>query len=203
MTKPLVLLLPSVALGLMAGPARGQAPTPLHAFLQQHFDSTVVFQSRSGSTHAPDYLILAKYQGRLEFFTYRSPYRQVLGHYFPGRLQHKFAQEERRFRAAPPDTNRYLLPQLVGSATLGGSWHRLNPPGLWELQGDQPLPKAAPKCVIEDGEENTFYLITRKSIRVARFYAPDFYEQCAGADPDRQRAIRARDTLRALVREAR
>lgn len=202
MTKPFVLLL-GVALGLLSGSARGQAPTPLHAFLQQNFDSTVVFQSCSGSINSPDYLILAKYQGRPEFFTYRSPYRQALGHYFPGRLQQKFAEEERRFRAAPPDTNRYLLPQLVGSATLGGSWRLLNPSGLWELRGDQQLPKAASRCVIEDGEENTFYLITRKSIRVARFYAPDFYEQCAGADPDRQRAIRARDALLALLQETR
>ncbi|RZK25630.1 MAG: hypothetical protein EOO63_15760, partial [Hymenobacter sp.] len=125
-----------------AFPSQGQATIPLHAFFQQNFDSTIVYQSSSTWNRSPNYLILAKHQNQLDFFTYRSPYRDVLGRYFPGKLVQKISQEELRFRAATPDTNRYLLPQRVASEVLRRSWQRLNPPSLWAIQGDSaPTPK--------------------------------------------------------------
>ncbi len=51
-------------------PGWAQAPTPLHAFLQQHYDSTVVYHSGSSWYNAPNYIILAKDQDRVDAFTY-------------------------------------------------------------------------------------------------------------------------------------
>ncbi|RZK28814.1 MAG: hypothetical protein EOO61_21535 [Hymenobacter sp.] len=180
-------------------PSQAQMPTPLHTFFQQHFDSTFIYQSSSTWNRSPNYLILAKDQNRLTFFTYSSPYRAILGHYFPGKLVQKFSQEEARFRATIPDTNRYLLPKLIAEETLRHSWHLLNPPQLWAIQGDEQARRVTKDCVLEDGEENIFYLIDKKAIRSAHFYAPAFFEECAGKDIGRQQAIRAVNTLQQLI----
>jgi hypothetical protein len=62
-------------LGLLSAllPSHAQATTPLFTFFQQHFDSTIVCQSASIWNTSPNYLILAKHQNQLAFFTYCSP----------------------------------------------------------------------------------------------------------------------------------
>lgn len=184
-------------------PSQAQMTTPLHTFFQQHFDSTFIYQSSSNWNRSPNYLILAKDQNRLTFFTYSSPYRTILGHYFPGKLVQKFSQEEARFRATTPDTNRYLLPKPIAEETLRYSWHLLNPPQLWSIQGDEQARRVTNSCVLDDGEENIFYLIDKKVIRSARFYAPSFFEECAGKDLGRQQAIQTSNTLQQLIQRIR
>lgn len=183
-------------------PGQAQAMTPLHAFFQQHFDSTIVYQIGSNWNNSPNYLILAKHQSQLDFFTYRSPYRDALGHYFPGKLVQKFSWEETRFRTTTPDTNRYLLPQRVTVENLRRGWQTLNARQLWMIQGDEQARRITGNCVVEDEEEITLYLIDKKASRSARFYAPAFFEACAGKDVGRQQIIRASSTLQALLQSA-
>lgn len=194
---PLVGLLSASSL------SQAQATTPLYRFFQQHFDSTVVYQSGSNWNTSPNYLILAKHQHQVAFFTYRSPYRNVLGQYLPGQLVQKFSQEEVRFRATTPDTNRYLLPQRVAADSLRHGWQLLQPRHFWAIQGDAQAHRFTGNCVVEDGEEMTFYLIDKKAMRSARFYAPTFLEACAGKDVGRQQAIRVSSTLQILLQRVR
>jgi hypothetical protein len=192
-------------LGLLraSSPSHAQATAPLYTFFQQHFDSTVVYQSGSNGNTSPNYLILAKHQQQVAFFTYRSPYRNVLGQYLPGQLVQKFSQEEARFRATTPDTNRYLLPQRVAADSLRHGWQRLQPRHFWAMQGDAQAHRFMGNCVVEDGEEMTFYLIDKKAIRSARFYAPAFLEACAGKDVGRQQAIQVSSLLQVLLQRVR
>jgi hypothetical protein len=198
-----LLFVPLLGLLRASPPSRAPATTPLFTFFQQHFDSTVVYQSGSNWNTSPNYLILAKQQNQLAFFTYRSPYRNGLGQYFPGQLIQKFSQEEARFRATMPDTNRYLLPQGVVADSLRHGWQRLQPRHLWAMQGDAQARSVTGSCVVEDGEEMTFYLIDKKAMRSARFYAPAFLEACAGKDVSRQQAIRVSSTLQILLQQVR
>ncbi|MCB2409146.1 hypothetical protein [Hymenobacter lucidus] len=174
--------------------------TPLHTFFQQNYDSTIIYHSGSNWNNSPNYLILAKHQGQLYFFTYTSPYRDATGKYYPGRLTGKFAAQDQVFRATVPDTNRYLLPQPLRPVTLQRAWQQLRPGQLWRVQDDQQTPANTATCVVEDADDNIFYLIDRQTIRAASFYAPDFYEQCLGKNPGRQQAIKARTILQALTR---
>ncbi|MGI4832393.1 MAG: hypothetical protein ACRYFK_02930 [Janthinobacterium lividum] len=162
-----------------------------------------MYQSGSNGNTSPNYLILAKHQKQLAFFTYRSPYRNVLGQYFPGQLVQKFSQEDARFRATTPDTNRYLLPQRVAADSLRHGCQMLQPLHLWTIQGDAQAQRVTGDCVVEDGEEMTFYLIDRKAIRSARFHAPAFLEACAGKDVGRQQAIQVSSTLQVLLQRVR
>jgi hypothetical protein len=193
---PLLVLLSA------APPSQAQAMTPLHAFFQQHFDSTIVYQSGSNWNNSPNYLILAKHHNRLDFFTYRSPYRDGLGHYFPGKLVQRFSREETHFRTIIPDTNRYLLPQRVTAERLLRGWQTLNEHQLWMIQGDEQARRTTGNCVVEDAEEITLYLLDKRASRSARFYAPAFFEACAGKGGGRQQVIRASSTLQALLQNA-
>jgi hypothetical protein len=193
---------PLLALLSAAPPSQAQAMTPLHAFFQQHFDSTIVYQSGSNGNNSPNYLILAKHQNQLDFFTYRSPYRDALGHYFPGKLVQKFSREESIFHTTTPDTNRYLLPQRIPAASLRRSWQTLHARQLWTIQGDEQARRTTGNCVVEDAEEITLYLIDKGASRSARFYAPAFFEACAGKDGGRQQVIQACSTLQALLQSA-
>jgi hypothetical protein len=174
--------------------------TPLHRFFQQHYDSTIIWQSGSAWNNAPHYLILAKYKDQVYFFTYMSPYHERLGKYYPGGLAKKMALEDLRFRTTIPDTNRYLLPQNMLPRTLSQCWRQLNPSQLWTaLQDDLQAGSAAGKCGIDDGDDNVFYLLDRRTSKTAAFYAPAYWEECLGKDPNRQQAIRVRAALQALL----
>jgi hypothetical protein len=189
----------SLSFGSAALVCRGQAITPLHTFFQQNYDSTIVYQSGSNWNDSPHYLILAKHQQQLDFFTYTSPYRDVLGHYYPGQLVRQITREEVRFRATTPDTNRYLLPKRIQPTTLAHGWRQLQAHQFWLVQDDQQVPQTTASCVVEDADENTFYFLDKKAIRVARFYAPATKEECAGKDRNRQQALKAISTLRMLL----
>ncbi|MBW3130435.1 hypothetical protein [Hymenobacter profundi] len=171
--------------------------------MQQNFDSTIICQRSSSRNNSPNYLILAAYQNQLTFFTYRSPYRDILGRYFPGQLVQKFSQEESRFRATTPDTNRYLLPQPIASEVLRRSWESLQPPHLWAIQGDEQARRTSGNCAVDDGEDITLYLIDKKMIRSAHFYAPASLEACAGKDVGRQQVIQVSNTLQRLLQRVR
>jgi len=122
--------------------------------------------------------------------------------YYPGRLTAKFSQEEQRFHRILPDTNRYFLPKPILASTLSRSWQLLRPHHFWTVKDDRSTRKETNNCIIDDGDEHTFYLIDKKAIRVASFYAPDFFEECLGKDLGRQQAIAARNILWALQRNA-
>lgn len=194
--------------GLVGLPGLGlQSPVqqlpPLHRFFQRNYDSTVVYQSGLRERDGPAYLILAKHKSQVYFFTYQSPYRGAQGRYFPGKLVHHFARQEAAFRATVPDTNRFLLPgRGAPPDTLRRYWRRLNPPRFWQVQGDsQASPAtAAHPCGIDDGDYNTFYLVDPRLIRAAAFYAPAYWEECLGRNPNRQQAINARRVFQMLLR---
>jgi hypothetical protein len=185
-----------------ASVSQAQDSTPLHTFFQRNYDSTIIYQSGLRQKDGPNYLILAKQANQVYFFSYSSPYREAAGRYFPGRLISFFANEEAAFRAAVPDTNRYLLPVAVLSDTLRRYWRLLNPRRFWAVKDDRqiPPPSSTHPCGIDDGDDNTFYLITPRSLKVASFYAPAYWEECLGKDPNRQQAISARRLFWALPR---
>jgi hypothetical protein len=172
---------------------------PLHTFFQTNYDSTIIYQSGSTWYNSPNYLILAKHQGKVYFFTYTSPYQAARGRYFPGSLTKKFSQEELAFNRTPPDTNRYLLAGTAAPAALARCWREVAPTQLWRVQDDYRRQKPPGRCVIEDGDENTFYLIDKRAIKTAYFYAPAYYEECEGKSPDRGLAIKTIEALRALT----
>lgn len=182
--------------------AQAQAPAtepPLFRFFQQHFDSTVVYQTSSSWYEAPDMLLLAKKGQTVYFFTYRSPYTSTGGRFVPGGLTRFFSEQEARFRITKPDTNHYLLLSEVSSVKLAQTWQALRITQLWKVRDADPQP-AGQICGVEDAETVTLHFITPSGTRAAPFYAPDFYEECEGPGLNRGQVIRTRNALQALLK---
>ncbi|WP_276498073.1 hypothetical protein [Pontibacter litorisediminis] len=146
-------------------------------------------------------MILAKEKDKLYFFTYTSPYKNLFGRPFPGNLSQKFREEESKFDRTVPDTNRYFLPKRILHTTLSKHWDELQASKLWELKDDRYTLKSIGSCMIEHGNTSTFYLITKGSVKVLSFYAPDFWEECLEKNINRQKAIEARDTFQRIGSE--
>ncbi|NVO86370.1 hypothetical protein [Hymenobacter terrestris] len=176
----------------------GSAP-PLYSFLQQHFDSTIVYQQQGTWNQGPDMLILSKQGPEVYFFTYRSPYKLAQGRYVPGGLTQQFSRQEVRFRATLPDTNRYLLLQPIPASKLRQTWQNLRPAQLWQVRDNGTRPINLP-CMIEDATTTVLWFLTRSGSRNASFYAPDFYEQCEGPEVNRRQAINTRLALEAMLK---
>ena len=175
--------------------------TPLHEFFKANYDSTIIYHSWSNWYSAPNYMIVAKQKDKLYFFTYASPYKDLRGRYFPGNLSQEFMEEENKFKTIVPDTNRYLLAKNILQSTLSKNWKELQAANLWKLKDDKNIIKSSANCIIEDGTTSTFYLMSKESVKVLNFYAPDFWEECLEKNINRQKAIEARATFQRIAKE--
>jgi hypothetical protein len=175
--------------------------TPLHEFFQANYDSTIIYHSWSNWYSAPNFLIVARHKDKLYYFTYTSPYKNLLGRYFPGNISQKFMEEENKFERTVPDTNRYLLSKDILQETLGKYWNELQAANLWKLKDDKHSLTSTGNCMIADGNTNTFYLINKEGIKVLNFYEPAYWEECLGKDINRQRAIKARAMFQRIAKE--
>lgn len=203
MSHPTILSILFLLTGYGTAPALAQASATepaLFRFFQRHFDSTLVYQISSNWYNAPYMLLLAKQGHNIYFFTYRSPYAATRGRFIPGGLTQQFTKQEARFQTTIPDTNQYLLPQPVMSATLLQTWKTLNMKRLWKISNTDPRP-AREQCIVDDAATVTLHFLNRSGIRAASFYAPDAYEQCEGHGFNRGQVIRARNTLQDLLKQ--
>lgn len=198
--KTITLYLSSFAFLLpwQPGPVQNPKITPLHLFFQINYDSTIIYHNGSSWYNHPNYLILAKQKGTYYFFTYNSPYRGQFGRQFPGNLVKKFTLEEYKFQRISPDTNQYLLPRRISTQMLKPAWQSLPPRLLWTIKEDKEFKSS--DCIIDDGEEHTFFLITKAAIKTARFDEPEYKEQCEGKNTYRQLAIKAIKTMRGVLK---
>lgn len=167
--------------------------TPLHKFFQTNYDSTIIYHNWSSWYSAPNYIIIAKQKGNVYLFTYTSPYRKLQGRPIPGDLKSLYLAEETKFQKTVPDANRYLLAQNLKQAELQNYWQQLKAQQLWNIKSNKG--ESANNCMVEDGDENTFYFISKNGIKIAEFYAPTFYEECARENSDRQKAINVIEVL--------
>jgi hypothetical protein len=177
--KVRALLLLIVAFALNNAFTQTKSKTiPLHKFLQDNFDSTIIYYPSSAWVVDTEYLIMAKLNGFVMHFTYLNPYKQYFGRHAPQTLASIFIREDERFREVLPDTNRYFLPKFIrDSSTRNGSWNSIISQNIWSIKDDRILGEGCEnkRCGIFDADSHTFYLITKSSIKQLYFYAPAFY----------------------------
>jgi hypothetical protein len=63
---------------------------------------------------------------------------------------------------------------------------------LWILTDKVPISK---KCESVDGDEDTYYLITKSNIKLLSFYDADFFEECDSKNINRQNEIKTRNFI--------
>jgi hypothetical protein len=151
---------------------------PLHKFLQNNFDSAIIYNPSSNWEFDTEYLIMAKLNGYVMHFTYLNPYKQYFGRHTPETLSSMFNRERNHFGEVLPDTNRYFLPKFIRDSTIrNGSWNNIISQNIWSIKDDRILGEGCDnkRCGIFDADNHTFYLITKSGIKQLYFYAPAFY----------------------------
>lgn len=166
--------------------------TPLHQFFKNNFDSTIIYFQWSSWNISPNYYILSKKDSNFYYYTYSSPYRRVKGYNYPGNLELKFITENLIFEKTTPDTNRYLFPIQFHYSVQRKYWSEVNSYNLWILTDKVPISK---KCESLDGDEDTYYLITKSNIKLLSFYDADFFEECDSKNINRQNEIKTRNFI--------
>ncbi|NDK55476.1 hypothetical protein [Pontibacter fetidus] len=170
--------------------------TPLHQFFQANYDSTIIYHRWSNWNSQPNYIIVTKYKNQLYFFTYANPYRQAQGISLPGDLHKLYAKEDFKYDQTLPDTNRYLVAHYIKPSILQDYWKELKVKQLWNIKVSKV--NTDDICGIDDGDENTFYFISKSVIKRADFYAPSYFAKCYSNDPNLQKAIQTIKLLQEL-----
>lgn len=164
-----------------------QKPDRLLRFFQANFDSTIIYHAWSSWYPYPNYYILARQANQSYYFTYKNLYRESRGVYMPGGLRRKFSREEITFQHAVPDTNRYFLAVPAGREQAAELWRKISALSIWQAQ---EIDDSKTTCVVDDGPQDTFYLITRTGSNTVSYYAAEQQEQCGPPNNQRQRIIR-------------
>ncbi|RXK86767.1 hypothetical protein [Filimonas effusa] len=168
-----------------------EAAIPLHLYLQQQHDSTIIYFPFEKAA-APRYYIIGKSgNAQLSLYTYVNPYRAARN--YPPEVLKKFIKESTKFTFTLPDTNRYFIPYRNLKSEEGRKiWDSVIVLTPWMLKDDavegEGCGKGA-KCNTYDDWMLTFFLITKSGIRKIYFYAPEFYEQCCPGREGRQKAV--------------
>ena len=166
--------------------------TPLHKFFRNNFDSTIIYHQWSSWYPYPKYYIIAKKDSSVYYFTYKSPYSNVQGRYYPADLHKRFGQEEGKFKSTVPDTNRYFLPFYIHYSNRPLHWSQINSFNIWNLK---EVNENVNGCEVYDDGSDTYYLLTNQSVEVKTFYAADFYESCRGGNVNLINEIKTRNTI--------
>lgn len=165
--------------------------TPLHRFLQNNFDTTIIYLQSSSHYPLANYKIMTKKAGFINFFTYQSPYYGYSeGRIVPGGLFEKFINESQRFKATLPDTNRYFLPTTMPYNVINDIWHTVNAI-VWNLESDT----SKGNCYVDNDVETNYCLITKNNIKEIEFYSlTDKIKSCP-PNTNRQNAANAREAI--------
>lgn len=166
---------------------------PLQRYLQENYDSTILYATETVLNQEPHYYILSRLNNQVALATYINPYSSFNGH--ANKTAEIFIREQIIFRNTLADTNRYFLPVYLPVSNRLQIWDSLIANFPWQLQDDSISGEGCnaprkPGCEIYDGTTAIFFLITKNQIKKLVFYEPAEYEKCCPGRNDRVAVIR-------------
>lgn len=170
---------------------------PLHKFLQQNADSTVMFQRESNFIELPEYTILSKKGDTITAYKYSAPPKIDKRINLPSQIRKKLYQRDRLdLFLTPIDANFYFNPIYIEADSLNQFWLSVSKLEPWKIKydiPDWPIDKDGNKVQIYDGGYITFFLITKDNIKKVSYYAAHSYEKLMPGNKDRQKIIKMND----------
>ncbi len=188
--------------------SQGFEKTPLFDFLENNFDSTIIYFPTSNWHIEPNYFIISKNDTSYYLYTYRSPYRRAGLN--PDVLKLFFVTQHIRFTQTIPDTNRYFLPKTKYNqdSILELKWQEIvSNDSIWHLPDDGALgepkcPEGGPNCEVYDVGTDVFILVSPQGIKSLSFYAPGFFEECCKAViPGRKNELQIRNNFHEIFKD--
>jgi len=159
--------------------------TPMHEFLQDNADSTIILHFNSNWTHIPEWFILSKKGDTLTAYHYHAfpayDQRVVLPQAVALKLRKRLVNQHN----VTVDINEYFNPVYFQQDTLSRFWQRANQLKPWQIKDDAqegigcPVVKGKEHTEIFDAGGVTVHLMTKDNVKKLYFYAPEFYQkQC-------------------------
>jgi hypothetical protein len=164
----------------------------LFTFIQNNFDSTIVYFPFSTWNTYPNYYIICKKNEKIFLFTYLNPYKHI-GRY-PDSLRNNFSSKELKFQFTEADINEYFLPKESNDSVSKIFWSEILKNRIETLISTDDniacIAKDSSRYVIYDGDEEYFFLITKAANNPVYFYAPEFFENHCPGNKNRIKAIK-------------
>lgn len=157
--------------------------TPMHEFLQENADSTIIFHFTSNWFHIPEWFILSKKGDTLTAYHYHAvpAYDQRI--MLPEAVAIKLKIRLVNMRHVTVDINDYFNPIYMEKDTINRFWQNIIQLKPWQIKDDAdegggcPVEKGKTHDDIFDAGGVIIHLITRNNIKKIYFYAPEFYQK--------------------------
>jgi len=163
--------------------------TPMHKYLQENADSTILFERINYRINRPEYFIVSKVGDTVSIYNYQ-PLKEIDKKILlPKTLGYKLYKRNRLdYINAPVDINIYFNPIYLDKDNSNLLWKSLLAQKPWEINDDSIDGESCPNAKngydknIYDGGGISLYLVTKNNIKRLYFYAPRYYEKevCPG-----------------------
>ena len=178
---------------------------PLFTQLQKNTDSTIVYEYATNWISTPNLYILSKKSDTLNAFTYRNlaANHHSLG-IIPGVRSEMRKENRHKILTAKIEMNEFFHYHPLRKKDIIEFWSELRALRPWSLTDDAVNGEGCPVVtaranekghalpenqVIYDGGGLRIYLITKDTIKVLNYYAPDFYIKICPGRKDREAAM--------------
>ncbi len=163
---------------------------PLLKFLQENFDSTVVYSPHVFSgTNKNRFWIVSKKGNDLVFSVYENLYKIDLYKDYPQLLTEKFFKLDSAYRKVLPDTNIYYHPFVVGFQKIKEPWNTITANNFWCLRDDYADKNCYEFNYLMDYSFDVFYRITKNEIKILSFGPIQFDRQCTSKPEEISKAL--------------
>lgn len=157
--------------------------TPMHEFLQENTDSTIVFHINANVTHIPEWFILSKKGDTLTAYHYHSFTAYDSRIRLPQAVALKLKKRVVKIYYPTVDINEFFNPIYMEQDTIARFWQNITKLKPWQIKDDVaegigcPVVKGKARAEIFDADGITVHLMTKKQIKTLYFYAPEFYQR--------------------------
>ena len=169
--------------------------TPMHTFLQQNADTTLVFSYASGFVNTPTYFVLSKKSDTLTLYKYDSGSKNYLAR-VPKKIRDSLNKLNKPWESFEIGINRFFSVVNIAQDSAKVFWSKIDRLKPFQLKDDSDNGEGCPKSNvgydnnIYDGGGIELYLITRKNIKNLYYYAPQYYEKLCPGREDRKAILK-------------
>jgi hypothetical protein len=180
--------------------------TPIHTFLQQNADSTLIFSYASGFVDAPTYFILSKKNDTLTLYKYDSGSKNYLAR-LPKKIRDSLYKLNRPWESHKIGINRFFSVINIQQDSAKAFWSKVESLRAFQLKDDSENGEGCPKSNvgynnnIYDGGGIELYLVTKNKIKNLYYYAPQYYEKLCPGREDRKAVIKLEELFLTYFRE--
>ena len=156
--------------------------SPIHTFLQENADSTLILTYSTVLLKPSKYLIISKKTDTITMYSYESAFDNRIN--MPKNIKRILHKKSLEMINTPVDINHFFSAKYISNEEARVFWKKLSFFKPWKLSDDSIDGEGCPekKNKVYDGQDLILFLITKDNIKRLSFYAPWTFENdlCPG-----------------------